>query len=119
MQYELTGKLVFKTETQQRTEKFKVREFVVEVTEEVKDKAYSQLIKLQASNERTAVLDDINIGDEVKVHFNLRGSKWEKDGKTSYFTNLDAWKIETLSKAEKKEAITEAELVQPADGLPF
>jgi hypothetical protein len=122
MQYELTGKLVFKTETQQRTEKFKVREFVVEVTEEVKDKAYSQLIKLQASNERTSVLDDINIGDEVKVHFNLRGSKWEKDGKTSYFTNLDAWKIEKLhgaGPAKKEEFITEVEVVEPADDLPF
>jgi hypothetical protein len=120
MSYELTGTLVFKTETQQRTEKFKVRDFVVEVTEEVKDKTYSQLIKIQASNERTAVLDDINIGDEVKVHFNLRGSKWEKDGKTSYFTNLDAWKIEKLGSAPKKEEfITEAEVVEPADDLPF
>jgi hypothetical protein len=123
MSYELTGRLVFKTETQQRTEKFKVREFVVEVTEQVKDKTYSQLIKIQASNERTAVLDDINIGDEVKVHFNLRGSKWEKDGKTSYFTNLDAWKIEKLHSAEpakKEEFITEAEVMDdnPSD-LPF
>jgi hypothetical protein len=123
MQYELTGRLVFKTETVQRTEKFAVREFVVEVTEEVRDKTYSQLIKFQASNERTAVLDDINIGYEVKVHFNLRGSKWEKDGKTSYFTNLDAWKIEKLHSAEpakKEEFITEAEVVEePADDLPF
>jgi|SRR5690242_13629252 hypothetical protein len=120
MSYELTGRLVFKTETQQRTEKFAVREFVVEVIEQGKDKTYSQQIKLQASQERTAVLDDINTGDEVKVHFNLKGSKWEKDGKTSYFTNLDAWKIETLSKAEKKQAITEAELVEDdGDGLPF
>jgi hypothetical protein len=122
MSYELTGRLVFKTETQQRTEKFKTREFVVEVTEQVKDKTYSQLIKLQASNERTSVLDDINIGDEVKVHFNLRGSKWEKDGKTSYFTNLDAWKIEKLhgaGPAKKEEFITEVEVVEPADDLPF
>jgi hypothetical protein len=119
MQYELTGRLVFKTETIQRTEKFAVREFVVEVTEQGKDKTYSQLIKIQATNERTAVLDDINIGAEVKVHFNLRGSKWEKDGKTSYFTNLDAWKIEKLS-AKKEEFISEAEVVdENVDNLPF
>jgi hypothetical protein len=120
MQYELTGRLIFKTEAIQRSEKFKTREFVVEVQETVKDKTFSQLIKLQASQERTTVLDDLNIGDEVKVHFNLRGSKWEKDGKTSYFTNLDAWKIEKLSSSKKEpEFITEAEIVEPADDLPF
>jgi hypothetical protein len=122
MQYELTGRLIFKTEAIQRSEKFKTREFVVEVQETVKDKTFSQLIKLQASQERTTVLDDLNIGDEVKVHFNLRGSKWEKDGKTSYFTNLDAWKIEKLHSAEpekKEEFITEAEVIEPADDLPF
>jgi hypothetical protein len=118
MSYELTGRLVFKTETQQRSEKFKNRDFVVEVTEQGKDKTYSQLIKLQATNERTAVLDDLNTGDEIKVHFNLRGSKWEKDGKTSYFTNLDAWKIEKLS-AKKEEFITEAEVVEDPTDLPF
>jgi hypothetical protein len=121
MKYELTGRLVTKTETTQRSEKFKVRDFVVEVEEQVKDKTFSQLIKIQATNERTAVLDDLNTGDEIKVHFNLRGSKWEKDGKTSYFTNLDAWKIEKLGSApaKKEEFITEAEVVEPADDLPF
>lgn len=120
MKYELTGRLVTKTETTQRSEKFKVRDFVVEVEEQVKDKTFSQLIKLQATNERTTVLDDLNTGDEIKVHFNLRGSKWEKDGKTSYFTNLDAWKIEKLNSAAKKEEfITEAEVVEDPTDLPF
>lgn len=119
MQYELTGKLFEIYDTIQRTEKFKVREFVVEVTETIKDKPFSQFIKFQASNERTSVLDNMSIGDEVKVHFNIKGSKWEKDGKVSFFINLDAWKIETLSKAAKKEFIEEAELVEPADDLPF
>jgi hypothetical protein len=119
MQHELTGKLFDIFDTIQRTEKFKVREFVVETKETAKDKSFSQLIKFQASNERTSVLDNMSIGDEVKVHFNIKGSKWDKNGKTSYFNNLDAWKIEQLSKAAKKEFIEEAELVEPADDLPF
>jgi hypothetical protein len=40
------------------------------------------------------LLDSFNQDAQVKVSFNLRGRKWEKDGQTSYFTNLDAWRIE-------------------------
>jgi hypothetical protein len=119
MKYELTGRLVTKTETAQRSEKFKVRDFVVQVEEVVNGKRYEQQIKIQASNERTGLLDNINTGEEIKVHFNLRGSKWEKDGKTSYFTNLDAWKIEKLGAAKKEEFITEAEVVEDQSDLPF
>ena len=32
----------------------------------------------------------------VKVAFNLRGRKWERDGQVSYFTNLEAWRIEKV-----------------------
>jgi hypothetical protein len=118
MQYELTGKLFEIFDTIQRTEKFKVREFIVE-SKDGKDGQFTNYVKFQASNERTSVLDNMSIGDEVKVHFNIKGSKWEKDGKVSYFVNLDAWKIEQLSKAAKKEFIEEAELVEPVDDLPF
>jgi len=121
MSYDLTGTLFSKSDTIQRTEKFKVREFIVEEVRQVKDKTFREYIKFQAANERTSVLDDINIGDEVKVHFQLRGSKWEKDGKTSYFTNLDAWKIEVLKAAApvKKAAIEEVEAEEVVDDLPF
>ena len=43
------------------------------------------------------MLDEFSIDDTVKVSFNLRGRKWEKDGQVSYFTNLEAWRIERLS----------------------
>ena len=119
MSYEVTGKLIFKSETIQRTEKFKVCDFVLEQTEEANGKTYINIIKLQASQNKADLLNDMNVGDELKGQFNLRGSKWEKDGKTSYFTNLDAWKIEVVSKGVKKPAITEAEVVEETDDLPF
>jgi uncharacterized protein DUF3127 len=31
----------------------------------------------------------------LKVSFNIKGRKWEKDGKVAYFTNLEAWRIES------------------------
>lgn len=120
MNYELNGKLYHKTATQQKTESFKVREFVLEQSEEVNGKTYTNYVKLQASQNKADLLDDANEGDELKVNFNIRGSKREKDGKTSYFTNLDAWKIEVVGKGAKKPAITEAEVVEEeGDDLPF
>jgi hypothetical protein len=41
--------------------------------------------------------DRFNIGDTVKVLFNIKGSKWNKDGKDNYITNLDAWRMEAVA----------------------
>jgi len=96
MSYELTGKLLIKFDTIQRTETFKTREFVIEKSEDINGKVITNFIKFQCVQDRTGIVDRINIGDDVKVYFNIRGSKWEKDGKVSYFNNLDAWRIEQI-----------------------
>ena len=38
-----------------------------------------------------------NVNDSIKVTFNIKGRKWEKDGKVNYFNNLEAWKLEGAS----------------------
>jgi hypothetical protein len=101
MSYEILGKLVAKYETVQRTETFRVREFVIEKTEEIAGKAIVNYIKLQCMQDKTALIDKIAIGDEVKVSFNIKGSKWMKDGKANYITNLDAWRIETVKLSQQ------------------
>jgi hypothetical protein len=98
MSYELTGKLLIKFDTTQRTESFKTREFVVEKSEDINGKVITNYIKFQCVQDRTTIIDRVNVGDEIKVHFNIRGSKWEKDGRVSYFNNLDAWRIEQVLK---------------------
>lgn len=98
MSYELSGKLLIKFDTTQRTESFKTREFVVEKSEDINGKLITNYIKFQCVQDRTGIIDRVNIGDEIKVHFNIRGSKWEKDGRVSYFNNLDAWRIEQVLK---------------------
>ncbi len=98
MSYELTGKLLIKFDTTQRTESFKTREFVVEKSEDINGKLITNYIKFQCVQDRTTIIDRVNVGDEIKVHFNIRGSKWEKDGRVSYFNNLDAWRIEQILK---------------------
>ena len=105
MSYELTGRLLAKYDTIQRSETFKTREFVLEKTEDIGGRIITNYIKFQCVQERTNIIDRVNTGDEVKVFFNIKGSKWEKDGRTNYITNLDAWKIEQILQANKKQSI--------------
>lgn len=97
MTYELTGKLIAKYDEIQRTATFKIREFAVEKTEDIGGKSISNFVKFQCVQDKTTIVDKFNIGDEIKISFNIKGSKWEKEGKVSYFTNLDAWRIEQAS----------------------
>ncbi len=90
MNFEIRGKLYLKNETQVISDRFKKREFVIHDD----DAEHPQHIKFQLTQDKCSLLDRFNEGDELNVHFNVRGNSWEKNGKTSYFTNLDAWKIE-------------------------
>lgn len=114
MSYELTGKLLIKFDTTQRTETFKTREFVVEKSEDISGKLITNYIKFQCLQDRTGIVDRVNIGDEIKVHFNIKGSKWEKDGRVSYFNNLDAWRIEQILKPGKEPG-SDSEYLEPLD----
>ena len=96
MSYELTGRLVAKFDIVQRTETFKTREFVIEKSEDINGRTITNYVKFQCVQDKTAMPDRFNIGDEVKVMFNIKGSKWTKDGKDNYITNLDAWRMETI-----------------------
>lgn len=114
MSYELTGKLLIKFDTTQRTETFKTREFVIEKSEDINGKLITNYIKFQCVQDRTGIIDRVNAGDEIKVHFNIKGSKWEKDGRVSYFNNLDAWRIEQIL-APGKETDSDNEYFEPLD----
>jgi len=103
MSYEITGKLTVKYDTMQRTETFKSREFVIEKSEDIGGRTITNYIKFQCVQDKTALIDRFTIGEEIKVQFNVRGTKWVKDGKESYFTNLDAWRIETVKLGQQDE----------------
>jgi len=114
MSYELTGKLLAKYDTMQRSETFKTREFVIEKAEDINGRTITNYIKFQCVQDRTNIIDKASVGDEVKVYFNIKGSKWEKDGRTNYITNLDAWRIEQLLNAAKNSAADDGHL-EPLD----
>ena len=97
MSFEVTGKLIVKSDTQVVSEKFKKREFVLELTEEINGNSYTNFAKLQLAQAKCELLDRFQEGEMVKVSFNIKGNRWEKDGKVNYITNLDAWRIEAAT----------------------
>ncbi|GAB1429284.1 hypothetical protein MASR2M18_01140 [Ignavibacteria bacterium] len=97
MSYDLTGKLHVVFPEKQVSEKFKVREFVVELASGM----YNEYPKFQVVQERCALLDSFNAGDAVKVYFDLRGRQYTgRDGNVGYMTSLQAWRIESAGQSE-------------------
>jgi single-strand DNA-binding protein len=113
MSYELKGKLIADLGINQVSDKFKKREFVVEVPGQ-----YPEVIKCELKQDKVTLLDGVQIGSDVTVHFNLTGRKWtSQEGKTSYFVTVDAWKIETSQATAPAPAFVQPEL-PVSDELP-
>jgi len=105
---EVKGKLIVKFNAQQVTERFKKREFVLEIA----SGNYSEQVKFQLAQDKCDLLDKFKEGEEINVFFNLKGKPYTKDGVTSYFNNLDAWRIET---AKEGKASGSEEVPPPTD----
>ena len=89
--FETTGILKVKKDTQQVSEKFSKREFVMTTDMTTQ---YPQYISMQLTQDKCALLDAYNEGDEVKVSFNLRGREWSGPEGVKYFNSLEAWRLE-------------------------
>jgi len=124
MNYEVTGKLIVKDDIQNISDRFKKRDFVIEVENE-KNSDWNDFIKVQLTQDRCDLIEPMNLNDMVKVSFNLRGRKWENNGQTSYFTNLEGWRIEKASQNTNTPPVpeyTEADIASSnseVDDLPF
>lgn len=117
--FQIKGSVYEVCDEQSFSEKFKKRDLILEI----EDGAYKQILKFQLINERCDLADKLRVGQEVTVHFNLAGRKYEKAGQVSYFTNLTAWRIETDKAAPKPQK--EVKKIDPQyqgfadDDLPF
>lgn len=92
MGYKAEGKLHKVFDTEQKSDKFQAREFVIEVA----DGQYPQMVKFQLVQDKCPLIDDYAEGDQIVVDFDLRGREWNE----KYFTNLQAWKIARADGAE-------------------
>jgi hypothetical protein len=87
MSFEIEGKLIEKFDTVAINDKFQKREFVLETEDNAGGNIYTQNIKFQLIQAKCSEIDASNLGEVIRVHFNLQGRKWEKDGKVSCLEN--------------------------------
>ncbi|MCP4310535.1 MAG: DUF3127 domain-containing protein [Bacteroidetes bacterium] len=113
MSFEITGRLAEKFDTQKVSDRFQKREFVLEI-KSTGNTGYEfvDFIKFQATQDKCSMLDQVSIDEELKVSFNLRGRKWERDGQVSYFTNLEAWRVEKVQNVSNNPSVESSAPVQ-------
>jgi hypothetical protein len=105
MAFEIAGKIIDISPVNQVSDKFRKREFVIEKKETGGAAVFIDYIKFQLIQDKCDLINESFLNEEVKIWFNLKGNKWERDGKINYFTNLDAWKIEKTSSMLKDQNV--------------
>ena len=116
---EVKGKIVEIGTTEQVNEKFSKRNLIVDVSE---NPAYPSPVKFEATQAGCDKLDELREGDEITVHFNLRGRAWKyKAGVNQYFNTLNVWKFDLhqTSAGSMKEANLANDSDDLGDSLPF
>jgi hypothetical protein len=91
---EVTGQLKVKFDTQKVSEKFQKRDFVLATDLST---PYPQFVSFQVTQDKCSMLDQFNVGEEIKVQFNLRGREWNGPQGIKYFNTLEAWRLEKAS----------------------
>lgn len=119
MSYELQGVIIKIGNTDKISDKFSKREFIVEKTESNGTNSWIDKVKFQLMNAKCAELDKFTEGEEVNVKFNIKGSEYTKDGKTSYFVNLNAWGIDSVGTQSTPQPVQPPQPTQQSDDLPF
>ena len=90
---EVKGKIVEILKTQQVTDTFKKREFVLEFAE---NPQYPEFVKFEMIQDKCSLLDNYQVGNEVTISFNLKGRKWnDPKGGVKYFNTLQAWRVQS------------------------
>ncbi|MEE4277344.1 MAG: DUF3127 domain-containing protein [Halieaceae bacterium] len=95
MAYELSGKIKLIQEPKTFNSGFTKREMVVVVD----DGRYPQEINLEFVQDKVALLDPLEPGQEVTVSFDIRGREY--NGR--YFNNLQGWKVEVLGEGDSAD----------------
>lgn len=84
-------KTIFATETVGQNG-FQKRDLVITTEEQ-----YPNDILIQFTQQRCDLLNNLKVGQNVRVHFNLRGREWtNQQGEVKYFNTIEGWKIELI-----------------------
>lgn len=98
--FQITGVLKAKFQEQKVSESFRKRDFVLTDN----SSQYPQHISFQLVQDKCSLIDAYNVGDTIKVNFNLRGREWTSpQNEVKYFNTLDAWRIESASQGSSTQ----------------
>lgn len=89
---EITGKITKIMDAQTFSSGFTKREVIVTTQEQ-----YPQPIAVEFLQDKVDLVNELNVGDDVKVSINLRGREWTNpEGVTRYFNSIVAWRVEKI-----------------------
>ena len=84
-------KVIFASETVGQNG-FQKRDLVITTEEQ-----YPNDILIQFTQQRCDLLNNLKVGQNVRVHFNLRCREWtNQQGEVKYFNTIEGWKIELI-----------------------
>lgn len=113
---EVIGKIKMIGETQTfGTNGFRKREVVVTTEEQ-----YPQHIMVEFVQDKTDLLNNFQIGQNVKISINLRGREWiNPQGETKYFNSIQGWRVESMQEGAEGNMppVAPAEAFAPANDL--
>jgi len=113
MNFQMQGKVHAAFGTEQVTQRFRKREFVLELDGESR---YPQYVMFQLTGDRCERLDGIEKGDAVAVEFSLRGREWTSPkGEIRYFNSLEVWSVDRVGEGASPGA---ADPGSPGDDPP-
>lgn len=116
MSLELNGKLKVLFDVQTFPSGFSKREFVITTEEQ-----YPQDVKFELVKDKTSMVDKYNVGDQLKVSFNVRGNEFQ----SKYYVSLNAWRIENIGAASSQsipaplDPMTAHQMAAPAPAAPI
>ena len=89
---EISGKVKVVSPEIQVNATFKKRELVVTT-----DEQYPQHIMIEFTQDKSDLLNNVAVGEAVKVSINLGGREWvNPQGETKYFNSIRGWRVEKL-----------------------
>ena len=98
MNMQIQGKIHAAFDAAQVTDRFRKREFVLELEAASR---YPQYVMFQLTGDRCDSLDGFEPGHEVAVEFSLRGREWTSPkGEVRFFNSLEVWSIDRVGDEE-------------------
>ncbi len=115
-QMKISGKILEVMNTQQVSDSFKKRTFILEYVE---NPQYPEYLSFELIQDRCELIDNFQVNQEVEVSFNLKGRKWVNPaGENKYFNSLQAWRVEALDNKQGSQPAPKPQDLEE-DELPF